>query len=43
MESVVVKTSYLVQRMPIASALAPVRVTSSVCQHVEGSRLDVNG
>ena len=33
------KTSYIIQR--IACSLAPVRVTSSLCQPVQGSRLDV--
>ena len=42
-EYVVVKTCYLIQRIPIACSLAPVRVISSVCQPVQGSRLDVNG
>ena len=35
------KTSYLIQRRHIACSLASVRVTSSVCQPVQGSRLDV--
>ena len=35
------KTSYLIQRRLIACSLASVRVTSSVCQPVQGSRFDV--
>ena len=34
------ETSYLIQRIE-AYSLAPVRVTSSVCLHVRGSRPDV--
>ena len=40
-ESVWVKPPYLIQRRHIACSLASVRVTSSVCQPVQGSRLDV--
>ena len=35
------KTSYLIQRRHIACSLASVRVTTSVCQPVKGSRLEV--